>query len=682
MSVIDVILQRVDPAEYISEKTGVRFKKQGKCYRGICPICGGDNDQAFAVYPDKKVHCFKGCCTGNIINWVAAYQHTDFYGATEMLATELNIDLSTDEKYCETKNFIKSNEALAHRYHGAVMKVMDYMTIKRGLSPDTVKAYMIGADDNSMIIPMRDKYGRCVAFAKRYHDPNAKPKYKNSMNNDYGYQKHEFFFNLDRALKVMTDTVWVVEGQIDAMSGDEQLLPMLAQCGISLTKEQIIILSELAKDRPGFTVILLIDNDGKAYKTLPKVREMILQYAPEVNFRVGLMPEEEFDFPDGRRRKAKDANDLHLAKRDIADLKTESLDVFVLKMMLDVCKNEDAEYKAVESFIKTVKSQMVRLDLAKLLAKRWDKEEKFVRNYLEVSLESIEDVLSEFKDTETGIREFAEMLKAHGIKLGYPSIDAAVRGLRRGDVYFLGACPGVGKTFLAIEHALHMVLKQDMNVLFFSLEMSAGALYERIIANILGKSSKEIEEMMGRGDPLIYTIIEKLKKRLLVVDKSNLSLRDIQERINLAKSRIFDGKLDCVIIDYLQYMKHDSGGSGGKAESEFAGLSASARGMKPLAKNNDLLVICLSQLNRGSNAYTRPSMSALKGSGDIEATGDLIGMMWKPSLDPDMSAIDKGLLKNTLMYGIAKTRRGVIADEFELKVDSSKTRIREAEKVA
>jgi len=75
-------------------------------------------------------------------------------------------------------------------------------------------------------------------------------------------------------------------------------------------------------------------------------------------------------------------------------------------------------------------------------------------------------------------------------------------------------------------------------------------------------------------------------------------------------------------------------------------------------------------------------MSALKGSGDIEATGDLIGMMWKPSLDPDMSAIDKGLLKNTLMYGIAKTRRGVIADEFELKVDSSKTRIREAEKVA
>ena len=199
------------------------------------------------------------------------------------------------------------------------------------------------------------------------------------------------------------------------------------------------------------------------------------------------------------------------------------------------------------------------------------------------------------------------------------------------------------------------------------MEMSAGAIYERILANLLKRPTDIVDEMILQGNVLVYEVLEKLKKHLVVVDRNGLDIAQVDAYIKDANAKIFDSKLDVVFIDYIQYMRNCS---------QFEALAETAKGMKPLAKNNEVHVIVLSQLNRGSRIWEKPSMADLKGGGDLEASADNIFLLWRPGKNPELLPEEAMLKRDEVMLAVGKARNGAKIEEVSLTMDTQTSRIR------
>lgn len=652
-SIVNAILAKIDAKDYYGRYTDL--KQEGSRWRGVCPICKGNNESEFAVFPDGKYHCFRCLSSGTVIDFTTDLNKFGYNYAVEKLAEELNLDITRDTEYISQVEQINKNETIANNYAKQVSSMYSYLVNERGLTEEQVLDYKLGANNNNLVIPLRDRNGRTIAFAFRQFEV-GKAKYINSKNSNI-YDKSKYLYNLDKASKVLRDKLVLVEGYFDAIAGQTQL-PTVAYCGIEISKNQIIEMKEIASSNPYFEVLWLPDNDGKAIKVIPKIRERFLAIAPNMNVNVGIMP-------DG----VKDLSDYIATGGKIDDLKTESLDMYVLKLMLDKCTNRNMEYGIVEDYKKTINSPMIKSDIGRYLAERWGKDLKEVRELLDIK-KSSSDLMGEFKSPAQCITEYGQLLNSKPIGFGFPNLDKALRGgSREQDVCFIGAYSSVGKTMVAVQMITDMILRQNKKVLFFSLEMTAGALYERVLANMLGKSTLELEKMMNSQDPSIHGTVEKLKQRLFIIDTNHLSVEDIEERIKIANTRLIDeGRIDVVVVDYLQYMA---------GTDDYEKLSKTVRHFKPIAKEQGIMFVVLSQLNRSAMAWETPTMNMLKGAGDIEATGDIILFLHKPSLNPKLTAIEREQIKNTIVLTVGKARRGCMAYEFELEFVPNETKVKE-----
>jgi DNA primase len=213
---------------------------------------------------------------------------------------------------------------------------------------------------------------------------------------------------------------------------------------------------------------------------------------------------------------------------------------------------------------------------------------------------------------------------------------------------------------VAVEVALHNAIRLNKNVLVFSLEMSAGSFYERIIARIMKKSIYELRDMVKNGQQavILQKIKDKLKEKILIIDKSDLSIKDVEERIALANTRMWkDGQTDFVILDYFQYLR----------ASDFNEQEMAAKYTKVIAKKYNVIFFILSQLNRTGDSYKKPSIKMLKGSGALEASGDYVCLSWTPAQDPDITPEQYDAAKNHICMTIGKARRGALASDFELE---------------
>ena len=639
-------IEKIDLVEYLENFT--ELTKQGSQYRGVCPICNHGNPQEFVIYNHRSFHCWVCGKSGDIINFVRAKFNLDFFAAVEKLADELNIDFNRDERYIARKKIANQCQLFATNSMKNVNRVYDYLK-SRNLSDDTIKKFELGANPfGNVTIPFIDENGRYIGCSVR--QLNDSPKYLNSKNNEL-FTKAEFLFNLRNAKNLLTNELFLVEGFFDAMSLDQNQFPAVAYNGSQLTKQQLSKLAELHSSFPNVTMILVPDNDGIAYPLLTKTRKHILKYAPDVPFEVLLLP-------DG----IKDTSDFFLSnsKDDFLKLPRKSLDLFVLEFELKNCSSIDAEKKIVEKFSKSISDNLKLIDIAKFLAKRWKIDKNSVCEFLKIS-QSDAHLIDDFKDPYQCTLEAQAMLLESNMKYGFDILDNNINGIgRKRDVTFVGAASGVGKTYLTLQICLNMVCFQKKNAIFFSMEMSAGALYERIIANLLKKTSFEVDRLILAGDPAVEKILDDLKDHLFVVDKNALSVDQLNAYVKEANVKIFDGELDVIFIDYIQYMK---------GCSEYATLAETAKAMKPLAKENNIHVVVLSQLNRGMNSYQRPSVAGLKGGGDLEASADNIFLLWRPGFNPALSPPERDEMKNIIMLGVGKARSGAKVDEISLVFD-------------
>jgi len=251
-----------------------------------------------------------------------------------------------------------------------------------------------------------------------------------------------------------------------------------------------------------------------------------------------------------------------------------------------------------------------------------------------------------------------EQGKPTGVSTGLADLDRATGGWQKSDLIIIAARPAMGKTAIAL-HFAKSAAKTNTPVAIFSLEMSADSLADRLLL-----SEAEVQPdyfRLGKLSPSECQDIERscgIIDRLPIYVDSNASVSMTYIR---SKSRILHkkGRCEMVVIDYLQLISERKNQSRNR-EQEVAAMSREA---KILAKDLNIPVILLSQLNRSveQRADKRPILSDLRESGAIEQDADLVLMIHRPEYYGD--AKDKNGQEYPINYGellIAKNRNGNI----------------------
>lgn len=653
---VETIIASVDLVDYVSQTTNL--KRVGNTYRGCCPLHEGNNESSFTIYNDRNYYCFACGKGGNIINFVSEQEGIGYIEAVEMLAQKANIDLGKDTEWQREKSIFEKNQSIADKHYRQLDVIRDYLHDERGLTDETIDNFYLGYDNNrkgkSIVIPLHDKNGRIVAFCKRYLD--CLPKYVNSKNNEL-YEKGEFLFNAYRAKRQLKNfqRLYICEGYIDAMSAYQQGCACVAYCGSELTKGQINEIREMLLHVPNVVIMYAPDNDDVGQSKIQRTWEKFNELAPKLDVRVVCYPKDRKDF-----------NEVLLAGESIPDLPSEPIALKAIKQSLDECFDKTSEFGVATEKIKMVKNPLIKAEIVEYLAKRWDKPVSDIKEITTIDFLD-DEMIADFKDTDKCVADYFDLINTEGLGIGFPSIDSAMK-LRPTDVVFWAGYSGTYKTMIACEVALHNAIRLKKNVLFFSLEMSAGSLYERLIARILKKSTKEVEEMAKDGQQaiILQKIKEKLQERLYVVDKSNLTIKDVEKYIILANTRIIkQGQVDYVILDYFQYLNMNT----------FEEMSAGAKYTKVIAKNHNVVFFILSQLNRTGDNFVKPTLKMLKGTGDMEASGDYVALAWTPAENPKLDLDEREKLQGHVCVAIGKARRGTYAREFELKYNQQEGRL-------
>ena len=264
---------------------------------------------------------------------------------------------------------------------------------------------------------------------------------------------------------------------------------------------------------------------------------------------------------------------------------------------------------------------------------------------------------------EENMRQLQELEKNKGqipgIATGFRDVDKILTGIQPSDLVILAARPGMGKTSFALNIAAN-VAEAGKSVLVFSLEMSKEQLGQRVLSM---ESSVEMEKMKtGNLSPDEWMALSEAQdnfedRKIFIDEVPEMTLLEMKNKCRRLKA---EQGLDLVIIDYLQLMSLGYGGDNRTNE-----VSAITRAIKIMAKELDVAIILLSQLNRDAERRTdhRPQLADLRDSGSIEQDADIVIFLKREDYynknEDDPAEINPNV-GNTCEVIIAKHRNGDI----------------------
>ena len=266
-----------------------------------------------------------------------------------------------------------------------------------------------------------------------------------------------------------------------------------------------------------------------------------------------------------------------------------------------------------------------------------------------------------------------------GISTGFPDLDKMTTGMHGGEMIVVAARPSMGKTSLAMNIAEAVAIDQKLPVGVFSLEMSSESLVLRMLCSRARVNLRNVREgfFSERDFPKITSAAGKLAAAPLYIDDTaGLSILQLRAK---ARRMWQQYGVKLFVIDYLQLL-HSTARRAENRQQEIADIS---NGVKSLAKELNVPVIVLAQLNREieKEKNRKPRMSDLRESGAIEQDADLIGLLYKPSSGDDdegPGAEQDSVAVNLL---IAKQRNGPTGD-VSLTFLKSYTRFESAAKIS
>ncbi len=247
------------------------------------------------------------------------------------------------------------------------------------------------------------------------------------------------------------------------------------------------------------------------------------------------------------------------------------------------------------------------------LRKSFDKMSSLIKNAL--------DDIETLRKKEDGLS---------GIPSGFTNLDRVTSGWQKSDLIICAARPGMGKTAFALTMARNIAIDHQNPIGFFSLEMSSQQLVNRLIASEAELSASKLR----KGDLADHEIVqlhEKIKHLseapIFIDDTPALTIFELRAK---ARRLVKNHNVKIIIIDYLQLM--NAGSNTGNREQEISTIS---RSLKGIAKELQIPVIALSQVNRGVENRTgigskRPILSDLRESGAIEQDADIVTFIYRP----------------------------------------------------
>jgi replicative DNA helicase len=239
-----------------------------------------------------------------------------------------------------------------------------------------------------------------------------------------------------------------------------------------------------------------------------------------------------------------------------------------------------------------------------------------------------------------------------GVATGYDDLDHRTAGLQRSDLIIIAGRPSMGKTALAINIAEHAAIKDRLTVAVFSMEMSGEQLAMRMMSSLgrIDQHKVRTGDLSDDDWPRLTSAVGILSEaKMFVDDTPALTPAELRARCR----RIYrENGLDLIVVDYMQLMQVP-----GTTENRATEISEISRSLKAMAKELNVPVVALSQLNRSleQRPNKRPVMSDLRESGAIEQDADVILFIYRDEVYNDDSP-DKGMAEVI----IGKQRNGPI----------------------
>jgi len=258
--------------------------------------------------------------------------------------------------------------------------------------------------------------------------------------------------------------------------------------------------------------------------------------------------------------------------------------------------------------------------------------EQVSRNKQEVT--NVKDII---KDVVNRVHEMQELKGFKGTETGFSEFDKLTSGLQNGDLIIIAGRPSMGKTALSMNIVEHIAIHNSTPVAVFSLEMPTEQLVIRMISSF-GRidSSKLRDGDMSEIDWNSFNhAVRAFEDNTILIDETpSITPTEIRAKCRRLKRRYPD--LGLIMVDYLQLMTVH-----GKSENRVQEISEISRSLKALAKEINVPVIAISQLNRGVESRTKtgkgriPQMADLRESGSIEQDADIIGFIYRDEVYHD-----------------------------------------------
>ena len=238
--------------------------------------------------------------------------------------------------------------------------------------------------------------------------------------------------------------------------------------------------------------------------------------------------------------------------------------------------------------------------------------------------------------------------EALGMPTGFSGLDRVLVGLGKSDLVLVGARPGMGKTSFAMNLATHAAITTKKTVCIFSLEMSAEQLITRVMSSeaLIDSYRLRSGELTDEDwDKLAHAASRLSECDILIDDTTGITVTGMKAKLRRVKN------LGMVVIDYLQLMQSDR-----RIDNRVNEVAEISRGLKLLAKELQVPVICCAQLSRGPESRTdkRPMLSDLRDSGAIEQDADIVLFLYRD----EYYKTEKDEPQNIAEVIVAKNRHG------------------------
>lgn len=223
------------------------------------------------------------------------------------------------------------------------------------------------------------------------------------------------------------------------------------------------------------------------------------------------------------------------------------------------------------------------------------------------------------------------------VRSGFVDFDKEIQGFRPGQMIIVAARPGMGKSTFALDVCRHAAIHHDQTAAIFSLEMSYAEIIKRLISaeasvklSVINAGLSSADDSQSNWRNIANATNRMFKKPLFIDDSPNLTMPEIRAKCRRLK---YNHNLSIAVVDYLQLME-----GRGRAESRQQEVSEISRSLKLLAKELEIPIIAVAQLNRGPEARTdkKPMMSDLRESGSLEQDADMVLLLHRPEYyNPD-----------------------------------------------